>query len=371
MWFGSVFALTRGEWYYRVEHLLLTGTTSQEREEGMNYLAKIFSVALLTIAVGTFSGCKCNKDEKGKGAGKGPESKTELTITINSWIGWAPLYLAVEKGLLKKTNLKITRVEDTASRKSTMIAGHVDGYASSVDNFALDSAQGVPGKQVLAFDESAGGDGIVAQKSVAKLADLKGKQVAFQKGLPSHFLLLTVLKEAGLSSADIKQVDMDADKAGAAFTSGKLDAAVTWEPWISKSAEMADGKILVTTKDYPGLVVDTLVFRDQVIKEKREAVQDVVKGWFDALAYWEKNKDEADNLMAKAYSLPVDDFRAMCSGVRFYDLAKNKEYFGTEAAPGPIFKVFNSAAELWKAEGIIKTPKKPADAIDASFILAL
>lgn len=294
--------------------------------------------------------------------------KTKLSITINSWIGWAPLYLAKEKGLLGNTDLEIIRVEDTGARKSTMISGKVDGYASSVDNFALDSAQGVPGKIVLCFDESFGGDGIVSRKSIKEIKDLKGKEVAFQKGLPSHFLLLTILEKAGLSPSDIKQVDLDADKAGAAFTSGKLDAAVTWEPWISKAAEMADGKILATTKDYPGLIVDTLVFRDDVIQAKRGAVNDVISAWFKALDYWKANKAESDTIMAKAYGLKVEDFTAMSEGVRFYDLAKNKEYFGAADPTSQIYQVFESASDLWVKADIIKEKKEPKAAIDGSFI---
>ncbi len=297
--------------------------------------------------------------------------KTKLSITINSWIGWAPLYLAKEKGLLGSTDLEITRVEDTGARKTTMISGKVDGYASSVDNFALDSAQGVPGKIVLCFDESFGGDGIVSKKSIKEIKNLKGKQVAFQNGLPSHFLLLTILEKAGLSPADIKQVDLDADKAGAAFTSGKLDAAVTWEPWISKSAEMADGKILATTKDYPGLIVDTLVFRDDVIQTKRGAVKDVISAWFKALDYWKANKAESDAIMAKAYGLKVEEFTGMCEGVRFYDLAKNKEYFGAADPTSQIYKVFDSASALWMKADIIKAKKEPKAAIDGSFIAEL
>jgi ABC-type nitrate/sulfonate/bicarbonate transport system substrate-binding protein len=85
--------------------------------------------------------------------GCAPAAKTPLRITINSWIGWAPLYLAKEKGLNGGTQVEIIRVEDTGARKSTMISGKVDGYASSVDNFALDAAQGVPGKIVMNHTE--------------------------------------------------------------------------------------------------------------------------------------------------------------------------------------------------------------------------
>ena len=300
--------------------------------------------------------------------GEPQENQESVSITINSWIGWAPLYLAIEKNLFDGVELKITRVEDTGTRKASILAGHVDGYTSSVDNFALDSAEGVPGKIVLCFDESFGGDGIVAKRDINSVNDLKGKQIAFQKGLPSHFLLLTALTKAGLSQSDVKQFDMDADKAGAAFASGQLDAAVTWEPWISKAAEMANGKVLLTTKDFPGLIVDVLVFRDEVIEERPELVGKIVSGWFRALDYWKQNKTEADQIMANSYSLPVDEFEAMCSGVRFYDLEKNIEYFGTPDSPGLIYSVFNAASELWFKAGITSSQSIAGTKIESSFV---
>src|SRR5438105_3541095 len=69
-----------------------------------------------------------------------------LTVSLNSWIGWAPLYLAQEKGIFQKDGaaVDLVRIEDTGARKNTMISGKVDGYATSLDNFQLDSAQGVP-----------------------------------------------------------------------------------------------------------------------------------------------------------------------------------------------------------------------------------
>jgi len=302
------------------------------------------------------------------GPGGSPShTKEPLQITINSWIGWAPLYLAKEKGLNDGAEIEVIRVEDTGARKTTMISGEVDGYASSVDNFALDATQGVPGKIVLCFDESYGGDGIVAKKSISTLADLKGKKIGYQKGLPAHFLLLSVLKKTNLSGADVEHVDMDADKAGAAFVAGHLDAAVTWEPWISKAAATADGKILMTTKDFPGLIVDVLVFRDEIISSRSDDVTKIVQGWFSALEYWKQHEDEANQIMAKAYGLEVKEFKDMCSGVRFYDKAKNQTYMGS-GMDSEIYRVFRSAGDLWLSNGVISQTVQPEARIDASFI---
>ena len=41
-----------------------------------------------------------------------------------------------------------------------------------------------------------------------------------------------------------------------------LRAGVTWEPHLSKSAKDANVKILITSKDTPGLIVDVLIIPD-------------------------------------------------------------------------------------------------------------
>ncbi len=286
-------------------------------------------------------------------------------ITINTWVGFAPLYLAQEKEMFGQHGLKqveIVKIDDVGARKASMKAGRIEGYASSVDNWALDSAQGVTGKIVIAFDESHGGDGIVAKKSITQLADLRGKTIGVQPGMPGQFLLFHLLSEAGLTSEDVKTVDMDSDKAGAAFVGGKLDAAVTWEPWLSKAAS-AEGHVLVSTKDNPGLIVDVLVAPEDVLKDRPGDVIAVMKAWCDALDYWKTHKDESAEIMAKALGLPSADFSAMCEGVRHFGLAENRSYFGTTSNPGPIYSVFDSAGQIWAAQGIIETPTKALDAI--------
>jgi NitT/TauT family transport system substrate-binding protein len=93
---------------------------------------------------------------------------------------------------------------------------------------------------------------------------------------------------------------MDADKAGAAFVAGALDAAVTWEPWLTKASESGHGHILITTRQKPGVIVDALAFRDTVLSQKKQAVAALVQAWFDALQYWKDHPAESDAIMAKS-----------------------------------------------------------------------
>ncbi|MEK9136505.1 MAG: ABC transporter substrate-binding protein, partial [Bacteroidota bacterium] len=204
----------------------------------------------------------------------------------------------------------------------------IDGYASSVDNLAIDATFGVTGKTVMCFDESAGGDGIVA-KSEVTWENIKGRKIAVQRGLPGHFLLLTVLKKHGLKPSDVEILDLDADKAGSGFISGTLDIAVTWEPWISKATTMSGGKKLITTAELPGLIVDTLVVRDPILQARPNDIRRFIKGWFSALEWYKVHPDEGNKMIAAAYKLKPEEVKGMVSGVRFYDLKRNREFMGT------------------------------------------
>ena len=331
------------------------------------------AVVLLSAAALLLGVVGCPTPTPPEKNGKLPPVSEPFRLTVTNWVGYAPFYLAQEKGLYAQNGvpkLEITRIDDAGARKSAMVSGRIDGYASSIDNWALDSAQGTEGKIIMACDESLGADGIVAKAAITTVAGLRGKTVGVQPGMPGQFLLFHILKKNGVQPGDVKTVDMDADKAGAAFAAGKIDAAVTWEPWLSK-AKGAGGHVLVSTKDNPGLIVDVLVVPSRILADRRPEAEGVVKAWFAALDYWEVNKSEADGIMAKAMGLKPEEFAAMCEGVNHMDLQENRAYFGTAAQPGPVFGVYDSAGEIWAGEGIIKQATKAADQIDTSIVEGL
>src|SRR5918912_2663338 len=85
------------------------------------------------------SGCQNNGNTNSGNSNSGPGQPSEpFRVTINSWIGFAPLYIAQEKGLFDKNGVKVelVRIEDTGARKSSMVANKVDAYGASVDGVA-------------------------------------------------------------------------------------------------------------------------------------------------------------------------------------------------------------------------------------------
>ena len=69
-----------------------------------------------------------------------------------------------------------------------------------------------------------------------RIADLKGKNVAVNEGSVSEFYLNVLLGKAGLKESDLNTVNMTASDAGGAFVAKRVDAAVTWEPWLTRAS---------------------------------------------------------------------------------------------------------------------------------------
>lgn len=78
------------------------------------------------------------------------------------------------------------------------------------------------------------------------LADLKGKRVAVTKAAGSHYLLIAALQKAGLTFADIQPAYLTPADGRAALENGKVDAWVTWEPFVASAQRQQQVRILAS-----------------------------------------------------------------------------------------------------------------------------
>jgi NitT/TauT family transport system substrate-binding protein len=296
-----------------------------------------------------------------------------IKLGMSTWLGYAPLYLAKEKGFFQKRGIEVEVVviESPADRRAAFAADRIQGMATTVDTHVMTAAAENPIalKQVLAMDDSHGGDGMVAKKEIKAIKDLKGKTVAAQLGAgASYFWLNYVLSQNGMKLTDLKTVDMKAGDAGAAFVAGKVDAAVTWEPWLSRAKETPFGHVLLSSDQTPGIIVDSLAFKPDFLKKRAEDVKKIIAAWNEAVQLAVENPTEADAIMAKFTGQKPEEFTKEKTGVRFYGQKENKEYFGTPQKPGLLYKVTQRAADVWSQLKFIKTKPKAADLIDGSFL---
>lgn len=332
---------------------------------------KIISLTLAASLTMAVAGCGAPAKEAASSSSGSDKPAQEVLIGQSSWIGFAPLYIAEEKGFFKKhgADVKIQSIESKADSKSALAAGRIQGVSTTADTHVVNAAAGIDIAQVLALDTSSGGDGIIAKKDFKSIEDLKGKKVALDTtGGADFFWFQYLLKEKGMTIKDFDVQSMSAGDAGAAFVAGKVDAAITWQPWLSKASATDFGYTMLDSKASPGVIVDTFAMRKDFIKDHPEAVQAIIDGWYDALDFLKSNPDEAIAIMAKRLGEKPENLKKELGDVTFYDEAGNKTYFGTKDNPGDFYKIVKTASDLWVSVGLIDKAVDAASIIDGSFL---
>ena len=220
---------------------------------------------------------------------------------------------------------------------------------------------------VLVMDDSQGADGIVASKDIQSIADLKGKSVAVLRAASSQFYLNVLLKEAGLSEADIEVVDLTPEDAGEAFLLQEVDAAVTWEPWLMPGPER---RAWPPPDRHLGATGAARRLPARQGRRLHEA-QGRVPGGRPRLGCGGAATSR------RIPTRPTRSWRATwaagskirrsspkpCKGVGFYDADENREYFGTPEKPGQIYQTMQNAIDVWSELGVLKMKLTPADVI--------
>jgi NitT/TauT family transport system substrate-binding protein len=290
----------------------------------------------------------------------------QFKLATQPWIGYGPWYIAQEKGFFKDRGLQVELVEFTTDQdlNSGLAAGRFDGANIATHTSIILRQAGVDIKAVLLMDASYEADAIIAGSGITTIADLKGKQVAFEEGTTSDILLTYALLQNGLTKADITPVPMPAADAGAAAVAGQVAAAVTYEPYISAAlAQNKDYRIIYSAKEKPGLISDVLVFPASVLADKPDGVKGMLLAWQDAYDFLQANPDEGQKIIADAVGSDLEEFKTAWQGVKLYDLAGSKQMF-----QGEIEDTYKQIGQVLVASGGAESVPDPAEVFDASFL---
>ncbi len=268
-----------------------------------------------------------------------------VRIGLQPWLGYGPWWVADKQGFFKARGVNAEVVEFTWDQdmQGAFAAGHIDINCSSTNQAINARAQGLDVQAFLLMDASYAADAILAPKTIQTIQDLKGKQVAYEQGSTSDLLLNYALREAGLTIDDITVVPMSASDAGAALIAGKVDIAVTYEPYISAAlANKPDFGILYSAEARPGLISDVSEATREFIKNNPETIRKLVLAWDDSIQFLREHPEEGNKIIADAVGSDMDEFMVAMAGVKLYDLAENKAEF----AGGPYAAAFEDIGKI-------------------------
>jgi NitT/TauT family transport system substrate-binding protein len=93
-----------------------------------------------------------------------------------------------------------------------------------------------------------------------------------------------------------------------------------------------------------------------------------VNALFKAIEYWKQHQQEANGIMAPHFQVDKKRYTDVLEGLRFCDINRNRQYFGTILSRGPIFEVAERASAIWTEARVISTQIKPASLISVEFV---
>ena len=297
-------------------------------------------------------------------------ANTTVRIGTQPWIGYGPWWIAQDQGIFAKYGIEaelIDFVTDTEVN-AAFASGNMD-VANVASHTAIKLyANGVELKIVLLEDISNAADAMIAPSAIATVADLAGKTVAYEEGSTSDLLLHYALAENNMKITDIVAAPMPAADAGAALIAGQVDAAVTYEPYISEAINQnADIQPLYTAAERPGLISDVLAARTQFAEENPDLMRALLKVWDEAVAFLRENPEAGRAIIAEAVGSTPEDLVTAFEGVAFYDLTENQQFLAYDSENAAA--VFNDVQTVALAIGLIDSPIDLARVVDPNYLM--
>jgi len=293
----------------------------------------------------------------------------KFNVGLVNWIGYSGLFVGEAKGYFQEEGLDVdNRVFSSPGDVLAPVMNGELAIAFTTLDVVIKLADKSPGDLVIPFlvDASRGADAFIAKPQYATVKDLKGKQIAATVGECNHLLLLKALASAGLKETDIELVNMNPDDAGTAFAAGKLDGAVTWEPWITKATSAGQGHVVFSSKDAPYVIIDVLVTSPK--KTDRKKIEGFLRGMVKAHDFIAAHPDDTAVIAAKAFEQTPEEAAAMLTKVKFFGKAENFSELGTKAAPGPMIPATKDLIDFFLARKVIEKPMDPWSLYDLSYL---
>lgn len=295
-----------------------------------------------------------------------------------TWVGFAPALVANTLGYYAEEGLSVDfKFEDD---RSNVLAAYARGDIE-VDMRTVGEHQGrprdaaTPGVIIGTIDISVGGDGVVSDGSIATVADLKGKTVAVEPNIPARLLLQMALAKEGLSLKDVALKEIATADTLAVFADESVAAVGTYEPFMSQAVKAVTNrnpKILVSSKDAPGLITDIVTARQDDLAANPEKYKKFLRGIYRAVDFYKKDPAKFAELAAPFYGLTAAEVTEIIdSSLAYTTYEEAATFIGTKAAPGTLYPLFDEVMKLNLDYGAADTKLEAAQQIDPSVVTGL
>ncbi|MBS0908484.1 ABC transporter substrate-binding protein [Tatumella sp. JGM118] len=223
--------------------------------------------------------------------------------------------------------LKFSTFDSGAPVQEALNAGALDvGFTGDLP-FLYVFAAGAPVKAVGAWQNNPDSIALLTRPGagIHSLAGLKGKRIAVNRGGWGQYLVLGLLKRAGLTPSDVSLRFLSPTDGRAALASGAVDAWAPWEPYLS-SAILLDHAQRVPGGGGQGIMsgYSFVLARDDAINSnKRSAIADLLTRLALAQRWAQQHPQQFATALADSLQMPVNVTRAWVASARISPVVFN------------------------------------------------
>jgi NitT/TauT family transport system substrate-binding protein len=299
--------------------------------------------------------------------------KKDFKLAWTIYAGWMPWPYAAEAGIVKKwadkygITIDVVQINDYIESINQYTAGKFDAVTvTNMDTLTIPAAGGVDSTALIIGDYSNGNDGIVLKKA-SKLDEIKGRKVNLVELSVSHYLLARGLASVKLSERDVTVVNTSDADIVSAFASADVTAAVPWNPQLSEILKMPGAKLVFSSAQIPGEILDLLVVNTAVLKDNPKFGKALVGAWYETMALMTKSDaagKAAREAMGKLAGTTLDGYDAQLKTTYMYH--EPKAAAGYARSPD-LMKTMDLVRTFSFEHGLLGEGAKSKDAIGIAF----
>jgi len=236
----------------------------------------------------------------------------KLDVVIGNNFGHLPMFIGAEKGFFKKhgVDAKMLVVDTGTDMVNAMHDGRAQIGDMSTTTYLKAVHAGEPFKVIGLIMNDATKDNcdtplaIVTKKgrgiAAGKLGDLKGKKIGLARGQTSDEYFKMVLRRAKMKYEELTIENIWSQFGLApALAEGKVDAVVSWEPYVTQVLEQVPDSYLVIRGGQHMSYVMVATAHGPTIESKPELAKAIAAGLAQSSHFTRNNRDEAVEIFAK------------------------------------------------------------------------
>ena len=191
------------------------------------------------------------------------------------------------------TKFKAQKFQDFPSMKEALAARKIDATFMIMPLAMKMAIDGQPVKIVYLGHRDGSAIIVPLDSPIRDFAGLKGKSVAIPMRFSNQNILMRrMMNKHGMAEGDIVLKELPPPEHPSALAAGAIDAYIIGEPHAAKAEMDGTGRVLYQCGElWPDFISCGLVVRQEVIDERRELVDELVRGIAASGKWLDQDKD--------------------------------------------------------------------------------